>query len=405
MPLSPTSEPRQVSSTARGAMAATLVLSGLAFQVCFGIIGFGRGGGRNQDGAALYAAGKTWIAGANPYDHENLLQSVRGTGINLTDVFFFYPPQSAALVVPLAPFDYSTALLIWLTVNLIAIAAILVLVVRSAEPVSTFTGTWLLAALFLGSPFTAHVVWTGQTSLVAFAATYGAWFFSRRERWVQAGLCLGIATFKPQICILLLLWFFLQRSWKILAVASATIAAMSAYPVFMRGPLGMMVEWQRGLADNYSSLVFNQPSFEHVIGLQALLNSVGIRVPDLLWAGALGTVVLWMFQAKILAEFIPGILFALTFVFVGHLHDYDYAGLVFVFAPLLVHTARNAVAFRSVLSLILLLYVPQRLVRLFYIPALNHWRELLVVVLLCMLVHFSREERKYVASDPLSASG
>jgi len=122
-------------------MAATLVLSGLAFQVCFGIIGFGRGGGRrNQDGAALYAAGKTWVAGANPYAHENLLQSVRGTGINLTDVFFFYPPQSAALVVPLAPFDYSTAQLIWLTVNLIAIAAILVLMVSKCRTGFNFHG-------------------------------------------------------------------------------------------------------------------------------------------------------------------------------------------------------------------------------------------------------------------------
>jgi hypothetical protein len=408
MPFSPASEPKHVGSTA-GPMAATLIICGFVFLVCFGILGFGRDGARNGDGAALYAAGKTWINGGNPYDHESLLQSVNGTGINLTDIFFFYPPQSAALFLPLASFDYPTAQLIWLAANLIAIAVILILIVRSTETASTWTRVgmagWLSAALFLGSPFTAHVVWMGQTSLVAFAATYGAWFFSQRRRWVLAGQCLGIATFKPQICILLLLWFFLQRSWKILAVATATVAAMSIYPIFTRGPLGMMVEWQRGLSESYSALAFNRPDFEHFIGLQALLNSVGMTVPDLLWVGAFGTVILWMFRASILVEFIPGVLFALTFVFAGHLHDYDYAGLVFVFAPLLVHTSKNEVAFRSIMFLILLLYVPQRFVRVFQIPALSHWREVLVVVLLCMLVHFGRKEEKYTASDPLSAGG
>src|SRR4051794_29737398 len=92
-------------------LLALLVLAGLASLLAFGVLGVGRGEeglsldavrrrveglptmlfgpvqpgpeSTNFDGAVLYAAGRTWLRGANPYDHDELKRSVEPEGILL----------------------------------------------------------------------------------------------------------------------------------------------------------------------------------------------------------------------------------------------------------------------------------------------------------------------------------
>ena len=68
----------------------------------------------NIDGQVLYAAGRAWLQGANPYDFDALSRSIAGvpglnldTGINA--IRFFYPPQSAGFCVPLGLLPYLLA--------------------------------------------------------------------------------------------------------------------------------------------------------------------------------------------------------------------------------------------------------------------------------------------------------
>ncbi len=76
--------------------------------ILFGIIGIGRGDTvLNYDGAVLYAAGRAWLMGLNPYNHDVLLQSVA----EIKEIYtlkipdFFYPPQSAPLCMFAGLFD------------------------------------------------------------------------------------------------------------------------------------------------------------------------------------------------------------------------------------------------------------------------------------------------------------
>src|SRR5438270_1997868 len=93
----------------RRTLLALLLLAGAASLLAFGILGVGRGGGEaNFDGAVLYAAGRTWLRGANPYDHAELSRSVEGV-VDLTDIVFFYPPPAGGLCVPLGLFAYPVA--------------------------------------------------------------------------------------------------------------------------------------------------------------------------------------------------------------------------------------------------------------------------------------------------------
>ena len=149
--------------------------------ILFGIIGIGRGDSKlNLDGAVLYAAGRAWLRGLSPYNHDFLAQSVAGIKEigTLESAAFFYPPQSAALFMFAGLFDYSVAKFIWLGLNLLSIAAIIFMTVRTLNQHQNNSenqlGGWIVAAMIIGNPFTAHVVWMGQTSLMAFAATMAA---------------------------------------------------------------------------------------------------------------------------------------------------------------------------------------------------------------------------------------
>ena len=256
--------------------------------ILFGIVGIGRdiNSPLNFDGATIYGAGRAWLMGLNPYKLALLNQSVAGIKEigGFEDGGFFYPPQSAIFCLFVGLFDYSVAKFVWLGFNLISIAAIVAMTLdtinRSPNHRGNQLGLWVMAAIIIGNPFTTHVVWMGQTSLISFAATMAAWFFSERQKSVLAGICLGLASFKPQICLLLGFWFLLERNWKILAVAFATVVVMSAYPlVFYGGLISTLEAWHQGIKDSYLVVTFNQPGFQDKVGMESLFASLGLKIP------------------------------------------------------------------------------------------------------------------------------
>jgi len=369
--------------------------------ILFGILGIGRGDSQlNFDGAVLYAAGRAWLMGLNPYNHDFLTQSVAGIKDigSLETAGFFYPPQSAALCMFAGLFDYSVAKFIWLGLNLLSIAAIIFMTVRTVNQHQNNSenqlGGWIMAAMIIGNPFTTHVVWMGQTSLMAFAATMAAWFFSQRQKFVLAGICLGIASFKPQICLLLGIWFLLERNWKILAVAFATVTIMSAYPlVLYGGPVGMLAAWHQGIQDSYSSLPFNQPGFQDKVGMESLFASLGLKVPAIKIVAIILTVLLWVFRKRINREDVLAILMGISFTFLGYTHIYDYVGLFPILTSLWLYCSNNRNALLSSIALVFLLFFPRRIFLAAGLPFLIHWRTIVVLMLVVGVVAFSMKAK------------
>ncbi|MGV0028500.1 glycosyltransferase family 87 protein [Phormidesmis priestleyi] len=371
-----------------------LVLFSVLSLVSFGILGVGREGTSNSDGMVLYAAGRAWLSGANPYHHSDLVQSsIAYTGSNLEGLVFFYPPQSSLICMLQGMLDYSQAKLLWLLTNLLSVSAIVATTVftirRLALSQMGRTGAWVISAIAVGNPFTTHVVWMGQTSLLACATMMGAWFFSRQDRWLWSGLCLGLATFKPQICVLLVLWFLLEKQWRILLTAGATIIGLSLYPMLTQGPIGMLVAWKNGIHESYQLLVFNTPGFQHKAGVQSMLASAGISVPSLTLLAVALTILVWFWRKHINPEDILAILTAITFCFVGYTHDYDYVCLIPIFTALWLHCYDRPKRWLLILPLLFLLFVPQRAIRITDVPVLNHWRTPIVLAFLVVLVAFN----------------
>ncbi|MCC3411038.1 MAG: DUF2029 domain-containing protein [Microcoleus sp. PH2017_29_MFU_D_A] len=377
-----------------------LVAVSILSLICFGIIGIGRDGQLNADGSVLYAAGRAWLKGLNPYNHDMLTQSVATIKEidTLQDAAFFYPPQSAALFMFVGLFDYPVAKFVWLLLNLLSIAAIIAMTVRTINQHQNNSqnqlGSLVMAAMIIGNPFTAHVVWMGQTSLMAFAGTMAAWFFSQRQKFVLAGICLGIASFKPQLCLLLGIWFLLERNWKILAVALATVIIMSAYPlVLYGGPVGMLAAWHQGILDSYSSLPFNQPGFQDKVGMESLFASLGLKVPAIKIVAVILAVVLWVFRNRINREDVLALLMGISFTFLGYTHVYDYVGLFPILTSLWLYCSNNRKALLGSIALVFLLFFPRRIFLAAGLPFLIHWRTIVVLILVVGVVLFSMKSK------------
>ncbi len=364
--------------------------------ICFGIVGIGREGQLNADGGVLYAAGRAWLNGLNAYNHDLLTQSVAGIKQigSLENVAFFYPPQSAVFCMFVGLFDYSVAKFVWLGLNLLSIAAIIFMTVRTINQHQNNSenqlGAWIMAAVIVGNPFTAHVVWMGQTSLIAFAATMAAWFFSERQKWLLAGICLGLASFKPQMCVLLGFWFLLERNWKPLAVSLITVGVMSIYPMILYGgPVGMLAAWNQGIQDSYNSLIFNTPGFQDKVGMESLLASVGLKLPALKILGVVLTALLWAFRNRINREDVLALLMGISFTFVGYTHVYDYVGLFPILTSLWLYSCNNRQALFGSMALVFILFFPRRIFLAAGLPFLVHWRTIVVLILLVGVFVFS----------------
>jgi hypothetical protein len=376
------------------AILAVLGVGSLVCLVAFGIVGIGRTGMVNIDGQVLYAAGRAWLLHLNPYDHAALAQAVARTpGMDLSEVQFLYPPQSSAICIALGTLSYVAARESWLFVNLAAVAMLLILaccLVRVETPRRWLEGTLLLGAAILASPFTAHVLWLGQTTLVVFTAVLAAWYFADRGKWLVAGICLGVASFKPQICMFVVLWLILERKWRVLLAAAASAALLAVYPLSTDGPIAALQEWRAGIGTNYA-IQYNLPSFPHKIGLESLVYSLGWHwsATILLCVGIAATVGLWRFRSRFQSTDTLSLLIAITFTFSSYLHDYDYVALLPIYISLWRLAPPSIPAIAASLLLIALLFVPQRLFQPFGSPTLDQWRTVLVVMLACMVVRLS----------------
>ena len=363
-----------------------LLFSSIAL-VCFGILSFGRGGYHGFDFEIMYHAGRGWLAGINPYDQSEF----RKLAAVIEDAPFSYPPTSAFFFVPLGLLSFAQADAIWLLINLVALASIVTMSILIMRPFARANGDsiglWVVAAAIISNPMTTNVIWQGQTSLISLAGTMGAWLLSRQRRWLLAGICLAIAALKPQLCIYVIIWFLLERQWKMFGVAAGITVLMSLYPMVTQGSIRVFQQWIVRL-QTHSNFPANQPGFEHVIGLQSLFHAAGLRVPNLILLGLILVVVMWFFRQELWAEDYLGMLMALTLLFVFN-SDSAYVCIVPIFTSLFLHSYHERKLLLSTIILGLVLIFPRRIVRIIDTPVMYHWRTVVILILLALLTKVS----------------
>ncbi len=399
------------------AIAGAAIALSSASAIAFGFVGVGRGGGSpfGNDGRFLHVAGAMWLRGLSPYDSHAFDSAARLLGVPAIGPFgFAYPPTVAPLAMLLGSLHSRASDVFLGALNVAAALSIASLLWRllpfsplrrARRDVAAFA-----AVAVLGSPFAAHVLWMGQTTLLSLAALLGGWHLGVvRGRVVLGGMLLATSTLKPQIVALPLAWLLLERSWRLAFAVGATGSLLSVPAALASGgPLAMARDWGHALA-SYASGPVQSVSFEHVFGLRSLLLSFGVAggasAAVVVSASALGgLVLLWRGRERAGDLGVLAVTLSLSLLFV-YAHDYDLAAL----APLLlfawVETEERPLAASALVLATALLFVPQRLLRAAKAGGAHaghaashascswalHWREMVVLAIVApILIRIAR---------------
>jgi hypothetical protein len=368
---------------ARNAVAIAVLLAAFVALIVSGVFGkfLNRWPGGAPDFIWMYAAGRCWIQGMDPYNAARIHAAIQSVLPYGNTGAFSYPPQSAAFFAPLAALNWPAARFCWTALQFVALAAILAITTRMIRTRSRDSnlanfGAALVAAFALANPNSLYVIWAGQTSLIFLAAGMAAWFLAERRIHWAAGMALAIASMKPQQCAFIFLWFFLERNWKTLAYAFGVILAFCAYPAVKLGFAAIFIDWL-GSIRTYSQ--FNDVA--HTQNLQSLLVSAGIPSPDLLLVGVLAVIVLWASRSRFMNEDMLAILLGLQLLFLLA-HIYDYVGIIPLLALLWIYAAETPKLWIPAAALVVAFHIPLRLLMRFHSDVLFNWR---VIVLFAML--------------------
>ena len=388
----------RLRSAPGGLWYSAILLAAVAALASFGIFGVGREGSGGFDMAFLYAAGRTWLNGLNAYV---LTQRQASVGSFPFDIYAFaYPPPVFPLTIALGYFSFATAKLLMLGLNILSAVGLSVYCVRMAErgpapgavsrapEVDAYR--WVIPAIIMGNPFTAHVLWMGQTTLIVAASIAWGCRFAGQGRWLLGGLLLAVSTIKPQFSVFAFLWLAMQRRWPSILTAGALSLAFALGPLLISGPLTAIRSWLDEIKV-YQAYPSNTVGFEHSFGLQSMLYHLGIAVPSgVLIALAFATAI-FLVRAKILEDDILPLLLGVALL-LSVAHDYDLI-LAAPLVPALWRHLRDRGRRTAVIALAIMcvMFIPQRLLKPLDSSALLQFRVLVLLGLIIWLFVLSAD--------------
>ena len=130
---------------------------------------------------------------------------------------FMYPPIMLVLVWPVALVPYALGYALWVGLGLAACA-----VTIGARP-----GAWPLGLIAVLAPSTLWTILCGQSTLLLAALIVGGMLISNR-RPIVAGVLIGLATYKPQLGILVPLALVASGQWRTISSAGLTVLSLVA---------------------------------------------------------------------------------------------------------------------------------------------------------------------------------
>jgi glycosyl transferase family 87 len=370
--------------------AGRAVLAGaLALVVLIGALGVGSRQPTNLDMHFLYAAGLTWMHGMSPYTLAEYRETTRSYPAidKRVRIGFAYPPHIAAFCVFLALMPLSLAQAVMTGLNLAAlwiICYLAFLLSSNGADEDDTSDKWMIAAVVAGNPFSLYVIYSGQTTLVVTACLLGAWWLGRDGRHpVLGGFVLALASMKPQVAALPVVWLLLEQRYQLRLAFTGTVIALVAAPIALSGRAHMVAGWLAAMG-RYSSGPYQSVGSDHVFGIASLLMSAEMTAYPAAILVVPAVAILWSVRKRLLASEVLGALVGLGLLFL-YSHDYDLAALAPLYAAIWVRTReRTSYALVGLLAC-LLLFVPQRALRGHVSPPIMHWREVVLAISLFWL--------------------
>lgn len=163
---------------------------------------------------------------------------------------FLYPFPAIFLTLPYGLLEYANARAIWMTVLEIALplSALLLFGARRWKTPPQMIAVVLLFS-FLWIPGFSGLI-SGQVALLIVLLLSAALLAAQREAYIAAGVFLGLATLKPQLSGLLVLFYLVwgigRRRWSLLLSFLATCVSLWLLTLFLE--TGWLLGWARAIA-------------------------------------------------------------------------------------------------------------------------------------------------------------
>ena len=201
---------------------------------------FVRGDLKGPDFFSFYAAAKLYVLKGGSAVYSLGLQKqfeVQITGQPAAQFIvlpYYHPPYYTLLIAPLAYLDYRGAYYAMAAFNVVLLAALIVILVRTSLRVRGWAV--LVAAAMIAGFFPLFVtLLQGQSDLVVLvplAAAYAAW---ARGRQGWAGIFSALALAKPQLLLLVPVLFIARRAWRALASFAGAVILLGLLSVLTFG--------------------------------------------------------------------------------------------------------------------------------------------------------------------------
>ena len=370
----------------RALLLLVLIVAGISFLI--------RGPGRLWHGTewndflSPYIQSRAWIRGMDPYAPENLVKlwpegkpmftfvrrdAADGTLVAKRGVPSPYPITSFVVLASLALVPWRLAESLWIISNLCAVGMIICGLVRIAGVSWRDSKTWIFGAFVLAlAPIHTGLATENAAIFVVCLCVVALWAaaYSREN---LAGILLALAIcVKPQVGLFFLLFYGVQRRWRIAWVAGAAsgvIAVIAIGRLLLAG-----IPWLTSYVENSRSIfapgaindfTAANPIWFQMVNLQVafhpLLRTIGATN---LCAIGLGAVLIWgWLWLAVKTDQMSSIFLSLSALAVISLlpiyhRSYDAALVVFPLAWSLLEEHRQPLVSRGCLALIALFLLP-----------------------------------------------
>src|SRR5262245_57155400 len=188
------------------------------------------------DFRAYYSAGYMLRTGQPLYDYD-LQMEVQNLNVSAEAVAnpFLHPAYEALFYVPFSFFSYLQAYWAWAALNLLIVVCVYRLL-RSALSALSPVAPWLPpATLAAFLPIGAAIVQGQDTLLVLLLLSLAFVWFRSSEHLLIAGLLFGLAVFRFQIMVPIILCFVCWGRWRVVLGFSLTAASATALSIALAG--------------------------------------------------------------------------------------------------------------------------------------------------------------------------
>jgi hypothetical protein len=311
--------------------------------------------GRHIDTRYYYVSGVCWLSGKCPYHSDVLIEVWKEIMKNETfrkelhgkdggGAMHSQSPSLAIYTMPSALFAWDTAKYYYDFMNVVFLLAIIFFLTSLIKDLPYVRADWGKIGLVVGLGCLISAVpatiFVGQGSLLALTGCLGAFYFSERKQFFIAGLFVVLASAKPHLSLLFIIFLFImQRDWRFFAWSSLLVGITFLGILIMGGdlnPIPEIIVNFRNYSEYPADSNYKLPGLTYLtadLGIsRAILILLGLAIVTALafWFRKMSTAPnnqetseIWVSHQKEQGILAMALIFSVTALFMP-LHGYDY---------------------------------------------------------------------------------